>query len=218
MRNAVSMGIDSKPLTGKVTIEWVDAPDPNGGPNFGWSLHVDRPFDDDRLRTLLLEIANSPHLNNHRVVRHSPGLPADVTVEMVEALKRREDVRLPDGRRVGLVRAYAPLSSKEEIWSVYVEEHEYGLPKVRLSPDYGAPSPLWPLSDETEDLVPESLFAKLVEWQADFDSNYRWDSGWQSEEAKARWAAAAVDLEAELREALDGNAALEVDLWPLESG
>jgi hypothetical protein len=55
-----------RPLTGTVTIEWVDASepdDPEAVPNFGWTLRVDRPLDDRRLRTLLLEVANSPHLD-----------------------------------------------------------------------------------------------------------------------------------------------------------
>lgn len=226
MGNAGRMESDSggqlrKSLTGTVTIEWVDSSgpdDPNGEPNFGWVLREDGLLGEDRLRILLLNIANSPHLNNPRVVRHPIGreLPEDVTAGMVEALKRREDVRLPDGRRVGLVRAHAPLSGADR-WSVYVDQKEYGLPKVRLSPDYGAPSPLWPLSVGTDALVPEPLLARLVEWQEDFDSNYR-DSGWRSEEARDRWSAAGVVLEAELRKALDGKATLEVDLWPLEPG
>jgi hypothetical protein len=91
-----------------------------------------------------------------------------------------------------------------------------GPPSVRLTPDYGAPSPLWPLSDATDALVPESLLARLVAWQQDFDSNFRWDSGWQSNEAKFRWAAEAAVLEADLRVALEGTAELTVDLWPLE--
>ena len=86
---------------------------------------------------------------------------------------------------------------------------------MRLSPDYNAPSPLWPLSDATDALVPESLLARLVAWQEYFDANFRWDSGWQSDEAKSRWAAEAAILETDLRGALAGKAELTVDLWPL---
>jgi hypothetical protein len=57
--------------------------------------------------------------------------------------------------------------------------------------------------------------AKLIAWQRAFDANFRWDIGWRSEEAKARWEEAAVGLEAELREALAGRAELVVNLWPL---
>jgi len=92
------------------------------------------------------------------------------------------------------------------------------LPEVRLSPDYSAPSPLWPTSDETDSLVPEALLAKLIAWQEEFDDNFRWDTGWQSNEAKLQWAAEADILEADLRVALAGKADLVVDLWPLQSG
>ena len=86
---------------------------------------------------------------------------------------------------------------------------------IRLSPDYSAPSPLWPSSDATDALVPKELLARLIMWQRDFDGNYHWESGWTSEEAKARWAGQAAELEADLRVALDGRAELTVDLWPL---
>lgn len=87
---------------------------------------------------------------------------------------------------------------------------------VRLMPEYSAPSPLWPLSDATDALVPKPLLARLIAWQQDFDANFRWNSGWQSQEARTRWANEAETLEAELREALRGKAELTVDLWPLE--
>ena len=86
---------------------------------------------------------------------------------------------------------------------------------VRLSPDYSAPSPLWPSSDATDALVSTTLLARLVAWQKDFDSNFRWDSGWRSDKAKFRWAAEAAALEADLRRELAGKAELTVDLWPL---
>ena len=91
-----------------------------------------------------------------------------------------------------------------------------GLTVVRLSPDYSAPSPLWPGSDETDALVPASLLAKLVAWQEYFDSNFIPETGWCSDDAKVQWANTAVELEAELREVLAGRADLVVDLWPLE--
>lgn len=87
--------------------------------------------------------------------------------------------------------------------------------KVRLSPDYSAPYPLWPLSDATAAMVPEAVMAKLVAWQKDFDANFHWETGWRSDEARDRWAAAATELGPEVRAALDGRAELEVDLWPL---
>jgi hypothetical protein len=88
--------------------------------------------------------------------------------------------------------------------------------KVRLSPDYSAPSPLWPSSDATDALVPRALLARLIAWQRHFDSNFRWNAGWTSEEAKTRWAEEAAVLEVEVRKALEGKAELTVDLWPLK--
>jgi hypothetical protein len=55
---------ERKTRTGVVTIEWVDAWEPDDADaesNFGWSIRVDRPMDDARLRRLLLEIAESEH-------------------------------------------------------------------------------------------------------------------------------------------------------------
>jgi hypothetical protein len=49
------------PLTGIVTIEWVDGADPDDSsapPNFGWLRAAnDRPMEASRLATLLREIA-----------------------------------------------------------------------------------------------------------------------------------------------------------------
>jgi hypothetical protein len=89
------------------------------------------------------------------------------------------------------------------------------LPQVRISPDYSAPSPLWPSADETDALVSVDLLARLIAWQEGFDANFHWETGWRSEPAKVRWAEDADVLVAELREALEGKAELTVDLWPL---
>ena len=89
---------------------------------------------------------------------------------------------------------------------------------VRLAPEYGVEVPLWPNGDATDSLVPADLLAKLIAWQAFFDSNFEWDTGWCSDDAKSRWAEEAVGLEAEPREALAGKVEVVVDLWPLKSG
>ena len=90
---------------------------------------------------------------------------------------------------------------------------------LRLAPDYGVEIsvevPLWPSSDDTDALVPEPLLVKLKKWQRDFASNYRYEGGWVSDEARIRWATQAGELEAELRAVLAGKAELVVDLWPL---
>lgn len=87
---------------------------------------------------------------------------------------------------------------------------------VTFSADYDAPSPLWPSSDTTDAMVPEALLVKLIAWQKEFDSNFASTTrGWISAEAKAKWAKEAIELEAELREALAGKAELVVDHWQL---
>lgn len=91
------------------------------------------------------------------------------------------------------------------------------LPVVTLSPDYGAPSPLWPLSDETDALVPPELLRSLLSWQRDFDANFHHENGWRSDAARERWAAEADRLEVQVRMALVGRAELTVNLWPLRS-
>ncbi len=116
------------------------------------------------------------------------------------------------GERRKLV-VYQPIDDSTE---TTLEHHDEAPSRVTFSPDYGAPSPLWPQSDATDALVPEALLVKLVAWQGEFDSNFGWEMGWSSDEAKAKWAEEAVGLEAELREALAGKAELVVDLWPLD--
>ena len=97
-----------------------------------------------------------------------------------------------------------------------MDKPDSGAVVVELSPDYMAPSPLWPQSDSTYALVPEPLMARLIAWQKDFDDNFHWEDGWSSDAAKARWAEIAIELEAELRKALAEKAELIVRLWPLE--
>jgi hypothetical protein len=67
-------------------------------------------------------------------------------------------------------------------------------------------------------MVPSKLLAKLGTWQALFGNNLDYLAGWRSEEVKSRWPEEAVELGAELRDALAGKAEVVVDLWPLQSG
>jgi len=64
-------------------------------------------------------------------------------------------------------------------------------------------------------MVPDSLLGDLIAWQEDFDSNFNWETGWRSDEAKSRWSDTSVGLVIRLREALEGKAELVVNLWPL---
>jgi hypothetical protein len=91
---------------------------------------------------------------------------------------------------------------------------------IILSPDWTVNVPLWPRSDTVDELVPESLLAKLINWQTIFESNYRWSEGprpegWLSAEAKDQWEQAVPDLVVELTTALEGRARLIVNLWPI---
>jgi hypothetical protein len=76
---------------------------------------------------------------------------------------------------------------------------------LRLYPEYSVNVPLFPLSHDTDSLIPDPLRTRLMAWQKDFDSNFRWGMGWRSDEAKARSAEEAVSLVAALREALEGK-------------
>jgi hypothetical protein len=90
-------------------------------------------------------------------------------------------------------------------------------PTITLMPEYGVEVPLWPQEDETEALVSEALVARLMAWQELFATNFG-QSGWRSEEVKARWASQAVALEADLRDEVAGRVEVEVDLWPVNPG
>lgn len=92
--------------------------------------------------------------------------------------------------------------------------------RLRLMPEY-TPSgwvPLWPSSDDTDNLVPSPLLDELIAWGEVFSENFHPESGWSSKEVMDQWAAEAARLEVELRSALAGTAELDVDLWPLEPG
>jgi hypothetical protein len=95
------------------------------------------------------------------------------------------------------------------------DEPGKGLLAVHLSPDYSAPTPLWSNGDLADTLVPKALLEDLIEWQRDFDAHFHWETGWDADEAKDRWAKVGRVLVEEVREALAGKAELTVDLWPL---
>lgn len=85
--------------------------------------------------------------------------------------------------------------------------------RLKLRPEYGAQLPLWGSSWETLGLD-VALLDSLADWQDDFDANFNAGVGWKTAEARDRWSAEAVKLEARLRAALPGME-LEVDLWPV---
>jgi hypothetical protein len=89
---------------------------------------------------------------------------------------------------------------------------------IRLAPEYGATTPLWPQTDgdAVNRFVPPELLERLIRWQALFEDNFDWESGWRSDRAKEQWAAEAIEMEHQVREALNGRVDLIVDLWPLD--
>jgi hypothetical protein len=60
------------------------------------------------------------------------------------------------------------------------------------------------------------LLDRLAAWQEEFDSNFHWQQGWRSEDARDRWANEAQDLARDVRAELGTRAELFVDLWPLQ--
>jgi hypothetical protein len=90
---------------------------------------------------------------------------------------------------------------------------------VILAPDYQAGNdaglPLWgeegQISWRDTKFTPE-LLDRLHTWHEEFEENYRWNSGWGSEHVRARWAAEAGDLAAEVRAELGTRAELVVNL------
>ena len=88
------------------------------------------------------------------------------------------------------------------------------LPRViRLSPDYGAPLPLWGegfgnIAWQYTKFPPE-LLDRLAAWQQAFDAH------WESDDGRDGWASQAEALAADVRAALGGHAEVVVDLWPL---
>jgi hypothetical protein len=87
--------------------------------------------------------------------------------------------------------------------------------EVKLMPEYGVDVPLWPRSEETDDLVPPELLQRLIVWQEQFDASFHWESGWADRQTRVDWAAEATALEGLLRDALPPGVTLVVDLWPL---
>lgn len=87
-------------------------------------------------------------------------------------------------------------------------------PTLRIMPDYQCGVPLWGPVSSCIDLD-AALVARLRLWQESFDENFHWDSGWKSQDSKARWSQEAEDIIVALKVALPPGVELEVDLWPL---
>ena len=84
------------------------------------------------------------------------------------------------------------------------------LPTILMQPDWDAPSPLWPQSDETDSLVPPELLVRLERWQETYNEHCNWEKGWDSPEVRRHWAEEGELLTAQLTQALAGKALLDV--------
>ena len=91
-------------------------------------------------------------------------------------------------------------------------------PTIELSPDYGARIPVWPQEHLTDSLISAELMERLIAWQRLFDANFEPELGWRSAVVKAQWAEEAVQLNDDLRSAVEGTFDVEVDLWPCNPG
>jgi hypothetical protein len=83
-------------------------------------------------------------------------------------------------------------------------------------PEYSCDMPLWCDEGSWEDLnLPADLMARLAAWQAQFDTNFRWNVGWLNVDARESWIRQNEGLVADLRSSLPSEIRLEVDLWPM---
>lgn len=109
--------------------------------------------------------------------------------------------------------AYAPLTGESHLIP-QAEAREEGAVGVKLMPEYSVDLPLWGRWEHLE--LSESLLDRLRRWQSEFDSTFRWDSGWRSAADRQRWSEEARSLEADLRDEVGNRAEVTVDLWPLK--
>lgn len=93
--------------------------------------------------------------------------------------------------------------------------------RLKLSSDYGAGWPLWTdregVADPAAHGVPADIRADLRAWQALFDTGFDPDSGWRGDAVERQYAHQAIDLLRRLRSALDADAEVTLDLWPLST-
>jgi|SRR5450432_3652770 hypothetical protein len=88
---------------------------------------------------------------------------------------------------------------------------------VTLEPDYSAKLPLsgGGLAWQRTKFSP-GLLDRLATWQEEFESNFHWEKGWSSKDARSRWGREARDLAADVRAEMGTRAELVVNLWPLQ--
>jgi hypothetical protein len=82
--------VSERVRAGRITIDWVDATETDAadvGYNFGWRIKPEPPIDDDRLATLLREIAETlePPLEARKsalIVARSPDREAKINFRL----------------------------------------------------------------------------------------------------------------------------------------
>ena len=90
---------------------------------------------------------------------------------------------------------------------------------VRLMTDYEAGWPLWTtekgLTAPDACSLSASLTADLLGWQDLFEREFRWDRGWRSAAAEARYARDAAELLHRLRREVGPGVEVTLDAWPV---
>jgi hypothetical protein len=152
-----------------------------------------------------------------------------VTHEMIEARRRGEHPRLPDGspipkfgwlnvpvRNFGqdLTRIAEDHHEQEEIRLEDGWLERQSKPAVLLIPGLKGEIPLWPLTNHVRRVISDELISRLLAWERLLQSGF--DRSWKSADARQRWKKEAFAIEHQLRETLRDEASLAVILWPLD--
>ena len=132
---------------------------------------------------------------------------------------RNSTKRTRQHSRVWLNREYISADLVVDIRRAVVHDSlvtEFPTGRVKFSPEYSCDMPLWCDEGDWEDLnLPADLVARLAAWQAEFDSNFRHDTGWLDAGVRESWTRESEVLVADLRSNLPPEVRLEVSLWPI---
>jgi hypothetical protein len=62
-----------------------------------------------------------------------------------------------------------------------------------------------------DELVPEDLLLRLMDWQSFWEDHHQFERGWDSEESEAHWRKVGTALATELKEVLPRPWKLKID-------